>query len=263
MTNSNNYQSKFINFLLLEENKPISQKIKFAQNFQLKKNLSLIQSKTKDRDLLMVLSELFQDNLLYNTPLAISKLSFVAASAHSMAFQDENQHIVKIGFLRLNHEKEELSFYNHFLDHPTKNFVIHYLKKFVGYPFFIVVTNKMTTFKDYLSFIIPKESQKISWTKVSDFKPQFLISFIEEIDSIPETNPSLILSELKNSGILKLFLENMQNQYQIPEKYAEQICYQIIAIVSRNGVDSDVHLGNLGVNITKGFDNPSFFFFDR
>lgn len=200
-------------------------------------------------------------NFFEKTPLATTSLiKLLGSGCFSSAFLDEDGHVFKIGLLG---DASDSDFYKEYLNKPNKNFIVHYYSEIPVEKyriFFIAVTNQFLTFRDFLS--IRERHCKI--TSEYDFMPYALQNFIETASTIKKyyENPQDFYLSLKEHALEDLnnlktdFIKN----FGLDEKEVIHLIFEILKNILLDR--EDLHLANLGVDITSGIDNPEFFYFD-
>lgn len=164
-----------------------------------------------------------------------------------------NEHIVKIGKHRNPHDKD---FYLKYMNQPSKNFIVYQYEDLSMPGWFIVETTRFIPFFDFIGFFNPNNK--------TDLKNE--PDFLERLRKVLRTN-NLPMDEFKSSPRYeynkKLFFAGIESIYHLPTEITERLWNYIIDSFKEVGPWGDSHFGNLGVDVTGGFDNAQFFFFDR
>lgn len=231
------------------------------------------------------LTNVYAAKLLEKTPLSEIKLNkFLGAGVFSAAFEDDSGHVVKCGIIR--DKTSEESFYQQYLSNPSKEFVVFYFKA-IPIPdkenekLYIAITNKFLTFFEYCQFhqgtnMIPNLAWPEKYGELfgrfrNEDKWNFGKLFIvreymnREKAKLSPRNFLLYWNKIEGGNPTKDigdFKKELQNIFGISNKDSTKIFEQILDVFCKQKIP-DVHLKNLGVNITSGMDNPNFFFFDR
>lgn len=245
-------------------------------NETLENNVELITSRLLYTFTKKSLKELYFKGALDNTPLKTIPLQkFLGAGSYAVAFEDDAGHVIKCGEFRTENATDK-AFLQKYLKKPNKSFVVHYLKTFPGSQgaeLFIAITNKFLTFYEYAQFIIASKNNERTYTKDRMGYPGELQNLCSEIDnirgdlmhassSIKLTFPIIYKALVeKEPWVIKGFYNGLAMDWKLGSKDAYKILTEIIKIYCTQA-KPDISLNNLGVNITAGMNNPSFFFFD-
>jgi len=232
-----------------------------------------------------LLTSVYANGLFDNTPLSqIHLKSFLGAGSFSAAFDDDDNHVIKCGGVRDGQSEQD--FYNSFLEKPSKEFVVHYYKTFPtpsdpSKSLYLAITNKLLTFTEYSQFI-QNGSPDGKPVSIEAWPDKYFSLFgankttkgklwkIREhmIKRKIELTPKNILATWGTYEPEQITHEigdvkkELNQYYGISYKDSTKILEQAILMFCSQ-TRPDVHLNNLGVNITSGMNNPSFFFFDR
>ena len=251
-------------FFLSESRFPLSSNINQDYNTILNDNLDFILDSQLETDRMgfhEYIQKLDAKNFFDKTPLATTSLvKLLGSGCYSAAFLDENGHVFKIGLLG---DASDSDFYKKYLNEPSKNFVVHYYSEIpvAKYRiFFIAVTNQFITFRDFLS--IRERSCKINSN--FEFMPDVFYNFILTASSIKKYYENiqefyLSLKEHATEDLNKLKAYFVK-YFGLDEMEIALLIFEILKNILLGR--SDLHLGNLGVDITSGIDSPEFFYFD-
>lgn len=269
-----------------EASKPIMENPTLKANYEtIYKHIAINGDSKKRAEAQRAIASVYVNGLLDKTPLAeISLKTFLGAGSFSAAFEDDAGHVIKCGNVRDG--DSERDFYDSFLRNPSKDFVVHYYKTFKipsdpGHNFYVAVTNKFLTFTEYAQFIqnatpggfsVPDEAWPDKYYEVFAGRKEHWGKLWQIRDHMNkrkiELTPKNILSTWatyepqdmpRDIGEIKM---ELSKNYGISFKDSTKILQQVFDAFCTQA-RPDVHLNNLGVNITSGMNNPSFFFFDR
>jgi hypothetical protein len=201
-----------------------------------------------------------------DNPLKDNKIAQILGKGKfGIAYLLSNDHVLKFG--RTNN-LDDLELYKKFSKRPSRNFICFDWYRFSSEPkLFYAEMNRFMTFRDFSTFIGKMSADEFK--PLPKFLEAILKKFVEQFQNYEEKNGKPVkLSELAKSSSswkkqISQFVKDFSSQYKVTDTHSFSILSSMLHIISKSKRSHDLHLDNLGVNISGGVDNPQFFFFDR